>query len=110
MSSPANFISKAHYLMHSAEYEGQPFAPLEAFSAGLPVIADDALIAYQPELSPGMIPYSTDQRDPKILRDPEFHAAKSTAAQELYKAQFSIDVILKNTLGFYSDIIQSTRS
>ena len=103
-ADPRPFYQNADYLLHSAEYEGQPFAILEAFSAGIPAIVDDSFIQSQPELAPALIPISKALEYPKSLADSEFKSSLSSIARKLYKDYFSADLMAESTLSFYREV------
>ena len=102
------FYQNAHYLLHSADYEGQPFAILEAFAAGIPVIADDILIESQPELAVGMISISNAFKHPEKLSDPELYHKRSIEVRNLHEDNFSLKKMTENTLAYYREISETS--
>ena len=105
VSDPERFINDSHYLMHSAAYEGQPFAILEALSAGLPVIADDALMLSQSELNPAMIPINDVLADEAILTNEELYSQKNEEALRIYESSYTLESMTSRTVDFYNRIV-----
>ncbi|MGB0371577.1 MAG: glycosyltransferase family 4 protein [Opitutales bacterium] len=105
LDEPEAFISQAHYMLHSAEYEGLPFALLEAISAGIPLIVAPGIYQTQAELNPAMIDIDQVWKTPEILTSTTEYNRLRENARSLYHEHFSVDEMCEKTVLFYAKAI-----
>ncbi len=104
-------------LLPSVWYEGFPMTVLEAFAAGVPVVAsriggipdvvtDDRDGLLVPPASPAALAQGTI----RILRDPALRARMGDAASRTYRERFSSRSSYEILMGIYRDAIAASRS
>jgi len=90
----APLLACGDLLLHTAEYEGMPFAILEAMAAGLPCAVSEALHREMPFLDEtNSIRLSEDDAGIEVLRDRGELSRRAKAAGELAAARFSTEVM-----------------
>jgi glycosyltransferase involved in cell wall biosynthesis len=101
----APFLAAADVFLHTAEFEGQPFAMLEAMSAGLPC-------AIVPDLG-AELPFLNAQNSVAVdneggwlakLTDAPARALYGQAARELYEREFTFARMAANYEALYHEV------
>jgi glycosyltransferase involved in cell wall biosynthesis len=103
----APLLASGDLLLHTAEYEGMPFAILEAMAAGLPCAVSETLHREMPFLDDtNSIRLSEDDAGIEVLRDRRELARRAKAAGELAAARFSTEAMA----GAYERLYQELRA
>jgi glycosyltransferase involved in cell wall biosynthesis len=102
-------LSCGDLLLHTAEYEGMPFAILEAMAAGVPCAISEAIYREMPFLDEtNSIRLSEDDAGIEVLRDRAELSRRAKAAAYLAATQFSTEAMAAAYQGLYEKI-RSTR-
>jgi glycosyltransferase involved in cell wall biosynthesis len=90
----AQLLPAGDLLLHTAEYEGMPFAILEAMAAGLPCAVSESLHREMPFLDDSnSIRVSDDHELIETLRNRSAMASRSAAARATAQSRFSTSVM-----------------
>jgi glycosyltransferase involved in cell wall biosynthesis len=90
----APLLASGDLLLHTAEYEGMPFAVLEAMAAGLPCALSEALYREMPFLDDSnSVRLSEDDAGIDLLRNRAELTRRAQAAARLVAGQFSTDAM-----------------
>ncbi|MGA3172464.1 MAG: glycosyltransferase family 4 protein [Chthoniobacteraceae bacterium] len=105
----ATLLSCGDLLLHTAEYEGMPFAILEAMAAGVPCAISEAIHRELPFLDEtNSIRLSEDDAGIEILRDRAELSRRAQAAARLAATQFSTESMAAAYERLYKNTERST--
>jgi glycosyltransferase involved in cell wall biosynthesis len=101
----APFLAAADVFLHTAEFEGQPFAMLEAMSAALPCAVVPDLSAELPFLNAqNSIAVDDSGAWIAMLADAQARATYGQAARELYEGEFTFARMAANYEALYREV------
>jgi len=102
----STLLAAGDLLLHTAEYEGMPFAILEAMAAGLPCAVSDNLHREMPFLSEeNSIRVSDDTALIQLLQDRPELSRRAHAAANLAATRFSTDTMAQAYESLYKTLI-----
>jgi glycosyltransferase involved in cell wall biosynthesis len=105
-TDPRPFLHAGDLLLHVAEYEGLPFAILEAMAVGLPCAITRGLAAEVPLFDERSVLLFDDPVSLAAkLRNPSTLASVSTRAQQLVRNQFSISAMIDSYELLYAKVV-----
>lgn len=107
----AKLLPAGDLLLHTAEYEGMPFAILEAMAAGVPCAVSDSLHREMPFLDDSNSICVSDEHELiESLRDRPALARRAEAARAIAKAHFSTTAMAAAYEDLYRKLASAPRS
>ncbi|MCC5805088.1 MAG: glycosyltransferase [Opitutales bacterium] len=100
----SRYYGAADVFLHPAEYEGLPYAVLEALAAGLPVVLSDRLRRDLTSLGEQTtVAVENEPAFHALLKDPETRAAAARYSRQAAEERYSIGAVAGLWEGFYAD-------
>lgn len=95
------FFGLADIFLHPAEFEGLPYAVLEALASGLPVVLSKNLLDDLPSLGRGNCLAMNDPGFSRLLEDPVYREEMSGRARKVAEEQYALPQVALRWMGFY---------
>lgn len=107
---PGDWMAAADGFLHTARFEGMPFAVLEALAVGLPVVLSSNLIEEIPPFrAEGIVPIDDRLGWLGEIADRERRDSLREAARRLHAERFSAEAMALQYEALYGEAIASTR-
>jgi len=103
----ATLLASGDLLLHTAEYEGMPFAILEAMAAGLPCAVSEGLHREMPFLDATNSLTVSGEEWIETLRDRPELSRRAQAARALISAHYSTEVMASAYEALYSELLRA---
>lgn len=103
-------LAAADVYVHTAAYEGLPFALLEAMAAGLPCLVAEDLAAAMPALQPGeLITFNKDRGLSAVEMSPERLQLTAAAGRAAVDERFSLSRMASRYIALYHQLARAPR-
>lgn len=101
-------LAAADVYLHTAQYEGMPFAVLEALSVGLPCLISQDLLAVIPEFKePAVLPLEEVLEDPIKFFQRENLEQWHNSSVDLFMQEFSLPIMTQRYEDLYHHCLSS---
>jgi glycosyltransferase involved in cell wall biosynthesis len=101
------FFGLADIFLHPAEFEGLPYAVLEALGAGLPVVLSRNLLDDLPSLGTETCLAMDQPEFLRLFEDATFRAELGRRSRLLAEDQFALPSVAKSWERFYSNVVKN---